>query len=99
MRLLAGLYERVEATTVMGGQAVAYELLGQAWIALGARRRRAVADAGAPVRIVETANAETRADARLVEGRVLRFGGGDWVIRTVEEPAPGRARLSLERTR
>ena len=99
MRLLAGLYERVEVETPMGGRAVSYEPLGQAWIALGARRRRAVADAGAPVRIVETASAETRADPRLVEGRVLRFGGGDWRIALVENAAPGRARLSLERTR
>ncbi|RZJ80964.1 MAG: phage head-tail adapter protein [Brevundimonas sp.] len=99
MRIVAGLFERVETTTPMGGQAISYEALGSVWIALGARRRRAVADAGAPVRIVETAGAETRADPRLSEGRVLRFGGADWVIGAVEAPAPGRARLSLERVR
>jgi hypothetical protein len=99
MRLVAGLFERVETTTPMGGQAVSYEPQGSVWIALGARRRRAVTEAGAPVRIVETASAEARADGRLAEGRVLRFSGSDWAIRAVEAPAPGRAKLSLERTR
>ena len=50
---------------------------------------------------IEVAVAETRADPRLGEGRVLRFGGGDWVIATVngDPDRPGRVTLNIERTR
>ena len=43
--------------------------------------------------------AEARADARLSVGRVLRFGGADWRIVSVEDVRPGRAKLDLERVR
>lgn len=97
MRVLAGVFEAVEAETPYGGRAVSYEALGQAWLRLGARRRREVRDAGGP-RAVEVVTAETRSDGRLVEGRVLRFGGADWRV-TAAEHVGGRAILSLERMR
>ena len=52
-------------------------------------------------RVVEAATAETRADPRLVEGRMLRFGGGDWTILMVQtdDARPGRMKLNLERAR
>lgn len=99
MRVLASLWTPVEAQTPYGGRVVSYEAAGSAWLACGARRRREVRDGEAGPRGIETMTAETRADPRLVEGRVLRFGGGDWAIRAVDAPTPGRARLSLERTR
>lgn len=97
-RLLAGLFEPVESETPAGGRAVSFEALGTVWLALGARRRRERTEAGT-ARVVEAATAQARADARLSPGRVLRFGGADWRIVAVEEPRPGRAQLSLERTR
>ncbi len=50
---------------------------------------------------VEVARAEARADPRLSEGRVVRFGGADWAIGAVDgDPdRPGRVTLTLERTR
>lgn len=97
MRLLAGVFEAVEAETPYGGRAVTYEPLGQAWLRLGARRRREVRDPGG-VRAVEVVTAESRSDERLVEGRVLRFGGADWRIVGAEHVG-GRAVLNLERVR
>jgi hypothetical protein len=47
--------------------------------------------------VVETLTAETRADLRLTSGRVLRFGGADWRIRS-SETVGGQAILNLERT-
>jgi hypothetical protein len=51
--------------------------------------------------VVEVATAEVRTDPRLVEGRVIRFGGADWTIAQVDVEAerPGRSTLQLERTR
>lgn len=50
---------------------------------------------------VEVALAETRADPRLREGRVIRFGGADWVIAAIDgDPErSGRVTLNIERTR
>jgi hypothetical protein len=99
-RTLAELLAPVEAETPYGGRAVTFEALGAAWLALGVRRsRERVEDDIA--RAVETLEAEVRVDARLVEGRVLRFGGGDWTIRRIDgDPLrPSRAMLSLERGR
>lgn len=97
MRVLAGLFQAVETATPYGGMAVSYEPLGSAWLRLGARRRRERTDAGV-TRGVELASAETRADPRLVEGRVLRFGGAEWRIVAVDaDQTPGRMTLSLER--
>ena len=100
MRLLAELLEPVEAETPYGGRVVSHEALGSLWLRLETRRRRERTDGGA-VSAVEIASAETRTDPRLVEGRLIRFGGGDWVIAAVDgDPdRPGRVTLTIERTR
>ena len=97
MKVLAGLFEGVESETPYGGRAVSWEPLGSAWLKLGARRRREKTELGG-TRTVETVTAETRSDARLAAGRVLRFGGGDWRI-VSGETVGGRAILNLERMR
>ena len=97
-RVLAGLFEPVESETPAGGRAVSFEALGSAWLRLGARRRRERVEAGV-MRTVEAATAEARADPRLSEGLVLRFGGADWRIAAVDDGRPGRVALSLERAR
>lgn len=99
-RLLAQLLEPVEAETPYGGRAVSYSPLGSVWLRLDGRRRRERTEGGV-VSAVETATAETRADPRLSEGRIVRFGGADWAIATVDgDPdRPGRATLVLERAR
>lgn len=101
MRVLAELFQPVEAETPAGGRSVSHEALGVVWLALGARRRRERNEEGAAPRGVETLEAVTRADARLTVGRLLRFGGADWGVRMVEaeKPSPGRVTLSLERDR
>lgn len=97
MKVLAGLFEGVESETPYGGRAVSWEPVGSAWLKLGARRRRERREAGG-TRAVETVTAETRSDARLTAGRVLRFGGGHWRI-VSGETVGGRAILNLERMR
>lgn len=100
MRVLAGLFEAVEAETPQSGRGVSFESVGSSWLKCGARRRRERADGDAGPRGIETLSAETRADPRLREGRVLRFGGADWRIAGVDgERAPGRVTLELERMR
>ena len=94
--VLAELLEGVESETPYGGRAVSWEPLGWAWLKLGARRRREKSEPGG-ARAVETVTAETRSDARLTEGRMLRFGG-DWRI-VSGETVGGRAILNLERVR
>lgn len=100
MRVLAGLFEAIESETPFGGRSVSWQARGSAWLALEGRRRRERTEAGV-TRVIEAATAETRADPRLVEGRMLRFGGGDWTIVMVEtdDARPGRMNLSLERAR
>ena len=97
MKVLAGLFEGVESETPYGGRAVSWEPLGSAWLKLGARRRRERNEPGG-MRAVETVTAETRSDARLAAGRVLRFGGGDWRI-VSGETVSGQAILNLEQVR
>jgi len=97
MKALAGVFDVAEVETPYGGAAVSYEALGYAWLKLGARRRRERTGAGG-TRAVETVTAETRADTRLAEGRVLRFGGADWRI-VSGDCVGGRAILGLERVR
>ena len=97
MKVLAGLFEGVESETPYGGRAVSWEPLGSAWLKLGARRRRERNEPGG-MRAVETVTAETRSDARLAAGRVLRFGGGDWRI-VSGETVGGQAILNLEQVR
>lgn len=97
MKVLAELFEGVESETPYGGRAVSWEPLGSAWLKLGLRRRREKSERGG-TRSIETLTAETRSDARLTVGRVLRFGGGDWRI-VSGETVGGRAILSLERIR
>ena len=97
MKVLAELRQGVESETPYGGRAVSWEPLGWAWLKLGARRRREKSEPGG-ARVVETVTAETRSDARLEAGRVLRFGGGDWQI-VSGETVGGRAILNLERIR
>lgn len=97
MRILAELFELVEAETAYGGRSTSREAMGYAWLKLGARRRRERREAGG-ARDVETVTAETRSDARLSIGRVLRFSGADWLIET-GEAVGGRSILILERMR
>ena len=99
-RVLAQLLQPVEAETPYGGRAVSYEPLGSVWLSLDGRRRRERTEAGV-TRSIETAEAETRADPRLGEERIVRFGGADWAIAAVDgDPdRPGRVTLSLERGR
>ena len=100
MRLICELLQPVEAETPYGGRVVSYEPLGVVWLRLGTPRRRERTEAGV-TSAVDMAEAETRADPRLVEGRVLRFGGGDWTLAGVnpDPDRPGRANLKLERVR
>ena len=98
MRVLSGLYRPVEAETPYGGRSVTYEAVGTAWLKCGARRRQE-RGAGDERHAVETMSAEARADPRLEVGRLLRFGGADWAIMTVEPARPGRVKLGLERVR
>ncbi|MFN4295875.1 MAG: phage head-tail adapter protein [Brevundimonas sp.] len=98
MRKLAELLARVEGVTAQGGRAVSYEPLGFVWIAPGAARR-GVRTGGEGVAEALTLTAECRADARLTEGRLLRWDGADWRIALVDAATPGRARLMLERDR
>lgn len=96
MRVLAGLFEGLESQTPYGGRAVSWEPVGSAWLKLGPRRRREKSEPGGS-RTVEAMTAEARADERLSPERVLRFGGGDWRIRSVDTVG-GQAILNLERT-
>lgn len=100
MNIVASLVRAVEAETPYGGRVVSYEPVGSLWLALGARRRRERTEAGV-TRAVETLSATVRADPRLAEGLVVRFGGADWSVVGIEaDPkAAGRARLNLERAR
>lgn len=98
MRVLAGLYRPVEAETSYGGRSVTHEAVGSAWLKCGARRRQE-RGAGDERHAVETMSAEARGDPRLEVGRLLRFGGADWAITTVEPARPGRVKLGLERVR
>ena len=100
MRTLGELFEAVAAETPYGGRAVSWEPLGAVWLKVEGRRRRERTEAEGTVAI-EVATAEVRTDPRLVEGRVIRFGGADWRIAQVDVEAerPGRTRLELERTR
>ena len=100
MRVLARIEKPVEAETPYGGRVVSYEPLGSVWLKMETRRRRERTDGGA-VSAVDIASAEARADPRLTEGRVVRFGGGDWSIAAVDgDPdRPGRVALTIERTR
>ena len=98
--MLGQLLQPVEAETPYGGQAVNYEPLGSVWLRLDGRRQRRRTEAGV-TSAVEVGSAEMRADPRLIEGRVIRFGGGDWAIAAVDgDPArPGRVTLNIERMR
>lgn len=100
MRVLAQLLEPVEADTPYGGRAVSYEALGSVWLRPDARRWRERTEA-AVTSTVEVATAETRIDPRLIESRVIRFGGADWLIAAVDNDPdrPGRVTLNIERTR
>lgn len=100
MRVLAELLQPVEAETPYGGRAVSYAALGSVWLRLDGRRQGERTEAGVTSK-VEAALAETRADPRLVERRVIRFGGADWVIAAIDgDPdRPGRVTLNIERTR
>ena len=100
MRRLAELLDPVEAETPYGGRAVSYEPLGSVWLKIEGRRRRERTEAGL-TSAVDVAVAETRLDPRLTEGRLVRFGGGDWVIASVngDPDRPGRVSLNIERTR
>lgn len=100
MRTLAQLLEPVEAETPYGGRVVSYESLGSVWLRIDGQRRRKRTEAGV-TSTVESAAAATRADSRLSEGRVVRFGGGDWLIEAVnvDPDRLGRVTLNIERTR
>jgi hypothetical protein len=95
VRVLAGLFEGIESQTPYGGRAVSWEPVGSAWLKTGPRRLREKGEPGG-ARILETMMAEARADARLSSGRLLKFGGADWRIRS-SETVGGQAILNLER--
>ena len=99
-RVLAELLQPVKTQTPYGGRVVSYEPLGVVWLKTEAVRRRDKSDEGG-TRSVEAMTAEARADPRLAEGRVLRFGGGDWAVIGLQGVAdrPGRVELVLERGR
>ncbi len=69
---------------------------GWRWARDGGASGRKAAQRG-----VETLSATVRADPRLAEGLVVRFGGADWSVVGIEaDPkAAGRVRLNLERVR
>ncbi|QTC93143.1 phage head-tail adapter protein [Brevundimonas goettingensis] len=100
MRVLAELLQPVEGETPYGGRTRSYEPLGMVWLKTFTTRRREKSDGGA-TRIVDAMTVETRTDPRLVEGRVLRFGGGDWAVTGQQGVGgrPGRVELTLERGR
>jgi hypothetical protein len=98
MRTLAGLFRAVEAQTPYGGWSVTFEAVGSAWLKCGPRRRIERGE-GDQRRAVESLSAEARADERLTVGRVMRFGGADWDMVSVEDVRPGRVKLGLERRR
>ena len=98
MRVLAGLFQPVEAETPYGGRSVTFEAVGAAWLKCGTRRRSERGE-GDQRRTVETLEAEARADGRLTVGRGLRFGGADWAVASVQDLRPGRVKLGLERRR
>ena len=98
MRTLAGLFQPVEAETPYGGRSVTFEAVGSAWLRCGARRRNERGE-GDQRRAVEILEAEARADGRLTVGRVLRFGGANWAVVSVQDLRPGRVKLGLERSR
>jgi len=100
VRVLANLLEPLEAETPYGGRVVSFQALGSVWLRLEGRRRRQATEAGV-TSATEVATAETRTDPRLIEGRVIRFGGADWTIVAVDvDPdRPGRTTLNLERSR
>lgn len=97
-RRLAELLTATETQTPQGGQAVSFEPLGWVWLRPGARRRRERTEVGM-TRTVETMRVETRADPRLISGRILRFDGADWTVVAVDPDAerPGRVNADLER--
>lgn len=95
MRVLAELVEGLESQTPYGGRAVSWEPIGSTWLKPGPRRRRERSEPGG-ARVTEVMTAEARADSRLDPERVLRFGGADWRIRSVETVG-GQAILNLER--
>nr|WP_245161547.1 head-tail adaptor protein [Brevundimonas alba] len=90
------MFEGVESETPYGGRAVSWNALGSVWLKPGPRHRREKSEPGG-ARTSETMAAEARADPRLTEDRVLRFGGADWRIRSAETVG-GIAILTLERT-
>ena len=99
-RVLAELLQPVKTQTPYGGRVVSYDALGMVWLKTEAVRRRDRAD-DVGTRSVEAMAAEARTDPRLVEGRVLRFGGGDWAVIDVQgvDDRPSRVELVLERGR
>jgi len=100
VKVVASVVRAVGAETPYGGRAVSYESVGSLWLSLGARRRRERTEGGV-TRGVETLSATVRADPRLAEELVVRFGGADWGVVGIEaDPkAAGRVRLNLERAR
>lgn len=96
VRILAGLFESVESQTPYGGRAISWEPRGSAWLKPGSAKRRERRDP-AGIRVTETMTVEARADPRLIEGRVLRFGGSDWSILGCQTVG-GQAIVALERT-
>lgn len=95
--LLASLFDVLEGQTPYGGRSVTYELVGTAWLKVGAVKRRERTEAGVSC-VIETLTAEARADARLHAGRMLRFSGADWRI-VSGETVGGLTVLNLERDR
>lgn len=98
--MLAELLQPVEGETPYGGRTRSYEPLGMVWLKTTAPRRREKSE-GFTTRSIEAMTVETRTDPRLAEGRVLRFGGGDWAVIGQQDVdgRPGRIELVVERGR
>lgn len=97
LRTLAFLLRPLRSETPYGGRATTYEDMGMVWLEAGRslRRERVEADVA---RDRSAMSAVVRADPRLAEGLILRFGGGDWSIvgMAVDAARPGRVTLNLE---
>jgi len=98
VRVLAQVMRPVETQTPQGGRAVFHEPVGSVWLKIGARRRRERDDAGV-LRVSEVMKAEVRADPRLSEGLLVRFGGGVWTVTGLDPAGAGYRVLEMERVR
>lgn len=91
--ILAEVMEPMEAETPYGGRSVSWIEHGQVLLRPGAERPVETTEDGRR-REGRRLTAEARRDGWLEIGRVLRFRGGDWRVRTTT--VDGGMRLELE---